>query len=122
MLQVYQSTFHDIFMCWFYPSTVAVYPAGPAMTNISIGTRLHAIHAFPNATFDVSDLQPWLDMAWRRKNHGTSHETQKHAPSIDIIHAGWLLGGVVEITNEYNHGHKSYKLGYTPFDYGYIRV
>ena len=59
-------------------------------------------------------------MAWRRKKHGTSHETKKNAPIIDIIHAGWLLE--VEITNEYNHGHKSYKLGYTPFDYGYIRV
>ena len=29
----------------------------------------------------------------------------KNAPIIDIIHAGWLLGGVVEITHEYNHSH-----------------
>ena len=42
MLHVYQSTFHDIFMCWFYPPTVAVYPA-TAMTHISISGLLGII-------------------------------------------------------------------------------
>ena len=60
-------------------------PLGP------LGTCLHAIHAFPNATFDVSDLQPWLDMAWRRKKHGTSHETQKMPLSlISFMLVGYL--------------------------------
>lgn len=51
MLHVYQSTFHDIFVCWFYPQLLlyTVYPA-IAMTKISISGLLPDSAQMANVT------------------------------------------------------------------------